>query len=75
MGELFGAVLGLLVVVSFVVIGFYLTAGVAASVATMARARRDRQLMDELDGVLEEVLGPRTSPSRKFPSPPRVRRN
>ena len=60
MGEVFGAVLAVLVVVSFVAIGLYLIAGIAVSVSTLLRARRNRRMADELDRVLEQVLGPRT---------------
>jgi Flp pilus assembly protein TadB len=76
MGEVFGAVLAVLVVVSFVAIGLYLIAGITVSVSTLLRARRDRRMADELDRVLEQVLGPRTrtTSSMRRTSPP-VRRD
>jgi hypothetical protein len=60
MGEMFGAVLAALVLVSLLAIGMYFIVGVSVSVSTLLRARRERQMADELDQVLEEVLGPRT---------------
>jgi Flp pilus assembly protein TadB len=72
MGEAFGAVLAVLVLISLVAIGLYLIVGVTAVVSTLRRARREHRMADELDRVLEQVLGPRTfetSSSRATPSP------
>jgi Flp pilus assembly protein TadB len=76
MGEVFGAVLAALVLVSLFTIGMFFIVGVAASVSTLLRARRERQMADELDQVLEQVLGPRTpeTSSTRAASPP-VRRD
>jgi hypothetical protein len=49
-------------------LGLFATLGVAASVSTLRRARREQRLADELDWVLDEIIGPR-SPS----SPEQVR--
>jgi hypothetical protein len=76
MGELFGAVLAALVLVSLFTIGVYLIVGVAVSASTLLRARRERQMANELDQILEQVLGPRTQKKSltRAPSPP-VRRD
>jgi Flp pilus assembly protein TadB len=76
MGEVFGAVLAALVVVSLVAIGLYLIVGITVSVSTLLSAHRDRRMAEELDQVLEEVLGPRTPETSSLPrtSPP-VRRD
>ena len=76
MDEAFGAVLAVLVLISLVAIGVYLIAGVTVSVSTLRRARRERRMADELDRVLEEVLGPRTLvTSSTRATPPRLRRD
>ncbi|HVA70559.1 MAG TPA: hypothetical protein VNF08_04460 [Acidimicrobiales bacterium] len=76
MGEVFGAVLAALVLVSLFTIGMYLIVGMTVLVSTLLRARRERQMADELDQLLEQVLGPRTlePSSTRSPSAP-VRRD
>ena len=74
MGEAFGAVLAVLVLISLVAIGLYLIVGVTVSVSTLLRSRRELQMAEELERVLEQVLGPRTlmtSSTRATPLPPR----
>lgn len=76
MVEIFGVVLGALILVSVVAIGLYLIVGVTVAVSTMRRAHRERQMADELDRVLEQVLGPRTLEiSSTRATPPPVRRD
>ena len=76
MGEVFGAVLAALVVVSLVAIGLYLIVGMTVSVSTLLNAHRERRMAEELDQVLEEVLGPRTPKTSSLPSTsPPVRRD
>lgn len=67
MGEVFGAVLAALVVVSSAAIGLYLIVGITVSVSTLFSSQRDRRMADELDRVLEEVLGPRTPKPSSVP--------
>jgi Flp pilus assembly protein TadB len=76
MGEVFGAVLAALVLVSLFAIGMYLIVGMTVVVSTLLRAHRERQMADELDHVLEQVLGPRTlETSSTRATPPPVRRD
>lgn len=60
---LLGVIVAVLLGLSFVALGLFAVAGLAAVVATMRAARRDRQLANELDGVLDEIVGPRTPSS------------
>ncbi len=53
---------------SFLALGLFTALGVAASVSTLRRARHDQRVLEDLDRVLEEIIGPR-SPS----SPEQVR--
>jgi hypothetical protein len=48
-------------------LGLFAALAVAASVSTLCRARREQRLADELDWVLDEIIGPRS------PSLPEVR--
>lgn len=76
MSEVFGGVLAVLVLVSLVTIGLYLIVGMTFAVSTLPRAHRERQMADELDRVLEQVLGPRTlETSSTRVTPPPVRRD
>lgn len=76
MGEAFGAVLAVLVLISLVAIGLYLIVGVTVSVSTLRRARREQRMADELDRVLDQVLGPRTFEiSSTRATPPLLRRD
>lgn len=52
--------LGALVLISFVALALYVLAGVAVCASTLRRAHRDRELANDLDQTLTEVLGPRT---------------
>ncbi|HVB50985.1 MAG TPA: hypothetical protein VND89_04485 [Acidimicrobiales bacterium] len=76
MVEMFGVVLAALILFSFVAIGLYLIVGMTVAVSTMLRAQRERQMADELDQVLEQVLGRRTLEiSSTRATPPPVRRH
>ena len=63
MGEMFGVMLAAVVLISFVVLALYVLVGVAVCASTLRRAHRGRQLANDLDQVLAEFLGPRTSPT------------
>lgn len=63
MGEMFGVMLAAVVLISLVVLALYVVLGVAVCASTLRRAHRDRQLANDLDQVLAEFLGPRTSPT------------
>ena len=62
-----GFILAVLLGLSFLALGLFVALGVAASVSTLRRARREQRLADELDWVLDEIIGPRS------PSLPEVR--
>ena len=68
MSYFLGFILAVLLGSSFLALGLFAALGVAASVSTLRRARREQRLADELDWVLDEIIGPR-SPS----SPEQVR--
>lgn len=55
-----GLVLEVLVLSSFAMLALFAVAGVVVSAWTVARARRDRRLADELDRVLVGIVGPRS---------------
>jgi hypothetical protein len=61
MGELIGIVMAVVVCASLAAIGFYVLFLGAVSASTLVRSRQERRLADELDQVLLEVLGPRTT--------------
>ena len=58
---LLGVLLAVVVGLSFAAMGIFLLLGLVATVATVRAARRDRRLADELDAVLEEIVGPRSA--------------
>lgn len=62
-----GFILAVLLGLSFLALGLFAALAVAASVSTLRRARREQRLADELDWVLDEIIGPRS------PSLPEVR--
>ena len=63
MVEVLAVILAVLVVFSFVVLALFAVAGVSVSALTVLRARREQRLADELDQVLEGILGPRSGSS------------
>ena len=69
-----GGVLAVLLLVSFAALVSYCAVAGVAVVQTLRRARRDQQLIEDLDRVLTEILGPRTDSA---PTPPthRARRS
>lgn len=54
-------ILMVVVTSSFAMLGVFAIAGGAVSAMTLSRARRERDFADDLDNVLTEILGPRTS--------------
>jgi hypothetical protein len=60
MVQVLGVILAVLLAVSFVMLALFALAGVGVSALTLLRARRERKLVDELDQVLVEIVGPRT---------------
>ncbi len=66
MGELFGFLIAGLIVACFVALGAYLVFLVGATSATMRAARHDRLLREDLDRVLDDVLGPRSEQQRSI---------
>ena len=60
--HILGFILAVLLGSSFLALGLFTTLGVAVSVSTLRCARRDQRLADDLDWVLDEIIGPR-SPS------------
>lgn len=63
---LLGVLLAVVVGLSFTAIGFFFLLGLAATLATVRAARRDRRLDDELDAVLEGIVGPRSPSTSTF---------
>jgi Flp pilus assembly protein TadB len=55
--------LAVVVGLSFVAMLIFLLLGLAVTVATLRAARRERRLSEELDNVLEAIVGPRSSSS------------
>jgi len=63
---LLGVLLAVVVGLSFAAMGVFCLLGLVATVATVRAARRDRRLADELDAVLEEIVGPRSPSASTF---------
>ena len=63
---LLGVLLAVVVALSFAALGVFGLLGLVAAVATLRAARRDRRLADELDAVLEEIVGPRSPSASTF---------
>ena len=60
MVHVLGVFLAVLLAASFVMLALFVVTGVVVSVLTLLRAHRERQLAEELDEVLVEIVGPRT---------------
>jgi cell division protein FtsL len=58
---LLGVVVAALVIASLVLLGLYALVCVAVAVSTLISAHGHRRLTEDLDEVLDEVLGPRTA--------------
>lgn len=54
-------ILMVVVTSSFAMLGVFAITGVAMTAMTLWRARCERELAEDLDNVLAEILGPRTS--------------
>jgi membrane protein implicated in regulation of membrane protease activity len=60
MVEILGGVLSVLLLMSFAALCLYFVVGAGLTALTLRRARRERQLTDDLDRVLVQILGPRS---------------
>jgi membrane protein implicated in regulation of membrane protease activity len=65
MVEILGGVLSVLLLMSFAALCLYFVVGVGLTALTLRRARRERQLTDDLDRVLVQILGPRSEVATK----------
>ena len=61
---LFEVIVAVLLASSLVVMGLVIVVGAVATVATVRCARRDHLVAEELDAVLDEIVGPRSSTPR-----------
>jgi cell division protein FtsL len=72
MVHVFGVLLAVLLAVSFIMLALFVVTGVVVSVLTLLRAHRERQLAEDLDEVLVEIVGPRSGsfagPARPYHS-------
>jgi hypothetical protein len=64
MGELLGFLVAGVIIACFALLGAYAVFLVGAASATVNGAHHDRLLQEDLDRVLDEVLGPRSDQER-----------